>query len=65
MWSKSQIERAAINWRAVADVLANEIEQGYSMDEFRAGMTEGYASALEMILRDGKIETSVPYLDHN
>ena len=53
MWSESEIRDASLAWRAVAEVYREN--QGLEeVGEYAAGMAEGYASALEMILRESK-----------
>lgn len=51
MWTEDEIRRAAINWRAVADVYLQN-KDNEEVSGWQAGLAEGYASALEMILGD-------------
>lgn len=46
MMSEREIEMAAMVWRAAAQVIKDDEENRWS-----AGLAEGYASALEMVLR--------------
>lgn len=48
MMSEAEIEVAAQNWRAAAKVLHDEPQEDSRWSE---GLAEGYASALEMVLR--------------
>lgn len=47
MWSEDGIRAAATNWRAVANGI-DDIDP----NPYQHGLAEGYASALEMVLRD-------------
>lgn len=54
MMSEEEIRRAAFNWRAVADALKMGLEAGGKKSEFKkadVALADGYASALEMVLR--------------
>lgn len=48
MMSQTEIEHAAWMWRSAAKVLADDEEV---TDTWSAGLAEGYAAALEMVLR--------------
>lgn len=50
--SEEEIRSAAFHWRAVADN-ARMIFEGQPDAEYQRGLSEGYASALEMVLRGG------------
>jgi hypothetical protein len=50
MLSESETRTAATNWRAVADN-ARTIYEGQPDSEYMRGLAEGYAGALEMVLR--------------
>ena len=47
MWSEQKIQAAARNWRAAA----NGMPLIAPNDRYQQGLAEGYASALEMVLR--------------
>lgn len=53
MLNEEEIRKAAFNWRAVADNAAT-IFKGQPDAEYQRGLAEGYASALEMVLRGGQ-----------
>lgn len=50
MWSEGEIRKAAFNWRAVADAAPAIFAKAPDLD-YQRGLSEGYASALEMVLR--------------
>lgn len=52
MMSETEIRSAAFNWRAVAEGIKNGIFKGQEDEDYQRGLAEGYASALEMVLRD-------------
>lgn len=52
MWNETEVQSAAFNWRAVADK-ARTIYAGADDADYMRGLAEGYANALEMVLRGG------------
>lgn len=50
--SEEELRDAAMHWRAVANA-ASIIFDGESDKEYQRGLCEGYAGALEMVLRGG------------
>lgn len=65
MMTEAQIEEALFPWRAVANAMDNNREL---YDDYSRGLAEGYASALEMVLRGVDLkageDVSIPYLDN-
>ena len=52
MWSREEIQQAASMWRTVADGIARgEVFEDDEDADYQKGLSEGYASALEMVLR--------------
>jgi hypothetical protein len=52
MLSEDEVQSAAANWRAVADAIqSGALFKGEPDQEYQRGLSEGYASALEMVLK--------------
>lgn len=49
MMSEAEIERAAIAWRGAATIL--NTDEAREENPWSAGLAEGYACALEVVLR--------------
>lgn len=49
--SELEIRMAAAMWRMMADSIAGGVMKGQPDEQYEKGMSEGYASALEMVLR--------------
>lgn len=47
MMTEEEVRAAQFNWRAVADALWGAAE----LDGYQRGLAEGYACALDMVLR--------------
>lgn len=53
MWSESQIRRAAEIWRSASNALET-LSDSSEVSDWRRGLAEGYAAALEMVLGEEK-----------
>lgn len=50
MMSEDEVREAQFPWRAVADTM-RESPEWFDDNDYQRGLAEGYASALEMVLR--------------
>lgn len=49
--TEAEIEQSRFDWRAAARVLREAAGEDMDQESWSAGLAQGYASALEMVLR--------------